>query len=278
MPPLPPGAGSISMGDALTILQQLTTENVTIFEPMARTVLYAWMLILFVLFGLRMAFEGVTYWEVVKLVLKFSIAVGMVNFYSSPIPGAGFSFSSMIASQGTYMASLLQEDMVGEISRRLSLMYWSMEAPGLSAMINMADGSRWGITILLIAGAYTATYCVVLIGYIFGAICLIAGPFFVPFFIIPEMEWLFWGWLRAFLQYSFYPFAASAYTFVFGKLLINFLDHAGTDYSLDKIALMFMPLCAYLATYVWGMLKLPSFVNSLITGKSGEGAFAWLMR
>ena len=79
MPPLPPGAGSISMGDALTILQQLTTENVTIFEPMARTVLYSWMLILFVLFGLRMAFEGVTYWEVVKLVLKFSIAVGMVK-------------------------------------------------------------------------------------------------------------------------------------------------------------------------------------------------------
>jgi hypothetical protein len=274
VPPMPPGSGSFSMVEAFTILQQLTTENVTIFEPMARTVLYGWMLILIVLFGLRMSFEGVTYWEPVKMVLKFSIALGMVNYYSTPIPGMDFSFSSLIASQGTYMASLLEDDMVGEISRRLSLMYWSMEAPGLSAMINLADGARWGITTLLIAAAYTATHCVVLIGYIFSAICLIAGPFFVPFFIIPEMEWLFWGWFRAFLQYSFYPFAASAYTFVFGKLLINFLDHAGTDYSLDKIALMFMPLCAYLATYVWGMLKLPSFVNSLITGKSGEGALS----
>ena len=82
----------------------------------------------------------------------------------------------------------------------------------------------------------------------------------------------FWGWLRALLQYSFYPVVANAYIYVFGSVLIHFVDRAGTDFSGLKIAVLFLPLLFLLIAFTWGLLKVPSLCNSLFTGKSGESA------
>ena len=57
-----------------------------------------------------------------------------------------------------------------------------------------------------------------------SAICALVGPLFVPFFIVPTLEWLFWGWLKAFIQYSFMPVIANAFIFVFERFLSRFLQ------------------------------------------------------
>jgi hypothetical protein len=86
------------------------------------------------------------------------------------------------------------------------------------------------------------------------------------------MEWLFWGWLRALLQYAFYPVVANAYVFVMGSLLVNFIDRAGMDLSGPRLAALFFPLLFVLISYCYGLLKIPSLVNSMFTGKAGESA------
>ena len=30
------------------------------------------------------------------------------------------------------------------------------------------------------------------------------GPIFIPFLVFDKLDWLFWGWLRAYLGFSFY--------------------------------------------------------------------------
>ena len=55
-------------------------------------------------------------------------------------------------------------------------------------------------------------------GLIAQAVLLLVGPVFVPFLVVPKMDWLFWGWFKAFLQYSFYQVVASALVYIFGKL------------------------------------------------------------
>jgi hypothetical protein len=37
---------------------------------------------------------------------------------------------------------------------------------------------------------------VVRFAMIASAICVLVGPLFVPFFIVPTLEWLSWGWLK----------------------------------------------------------------------------------
>ena len=52
------------------------------------------------------------------------------------------------------------------------------------------------------------------------------------------MEWIFWGWLKALLQYAFYPVVANAYVFVFGQLLIHFVDSHPPPYDGATLAVL----------------------------------------
>ena len=98
------------------------------------------------------------------------------------------------------------------------------------------------------------------------------GPVFIPFFIVPKLEWLFWGWLKSLLQYAFYPVVANAYIFVFGQLLIHFVDSHPPPYDGATLAVLFLPLLFLLIAFTWGVLLIPSLVNSLFAGRSGESA------
>jgi type IV secretory pathway VirB6-like protein len=117
-----------------------------------------------------------------------------------------------------------------------------------------------------------AIYFVIGFGYIAAAIAVLLGPVFIPFFIVPGMEWLFWGWLKALLQYAFYPVVANAYLFVVGSLLVHFVDSHPPPFDGANIPAMFAPLLILLIAITWGVLKVPSLVNSLFTGKAGESA------
>ena len=70
-------------------------------------------------------------------------------------------------------------------------------------------------------------------GLIASAVCALLGPIFVPFFIVPKLDWLFWGWLKAFIQYSFIPVVAIAFLMIFEQFVFRYVttlaadDHAG---------------------------------------------------
>ncbi len=123
---------------------------------------------------------------------------------------------------------------------------------------------------LAIALAETATFAVIAFGYIAAAITVLVGPVFVPFFIVPQMEWLFWNWLKALLQYAFYPVIANAYVYVMGNLLNHFVDSHPPPYDSGNMALLFLPLLFLLLAFTYGIVKIPSLVNSIFAGKSGE--------
>ena len=104
------------------------------------------------------------------------------------------------------------------------------------------------------------------------AIAVMLGPVFVPFFIVPQLEWLFWGWLKSLFQYSFYPVVANAYLYVFGNLLVHLADTHPPPYDGATIAVLFFPLVMLLISFAYGIAKIPSLVNSLFVGRSGEAA------
>jgi hypothetical protein len=111
---------------------------------------------------------------------------------------------------------------------------------------------------------------VIAFGYVAAAIAVLLGPIFIPFFIVPQLEWLFWGWLKALVQYAFYPVVANAYLFVFGNLLIHFIDAHPAPYDGAMLLVLFFPLVMLLVAFTYGIIKIPSLVNSLFSGRSGE--------
>jgi len=207
-----------------------------------------------------------------SLLMTIAFGFGMITYYSQPIPGIGISFYHLIVDQGLNLANQLNHSLVQDVWDRLSSIYFGLEMPALSIVLNIMEVIRYTVVILCLVAAQAGIFAVIAFGYVATAIAVLLGPVFIPFYIVPEMEWLFWGWLKAFVQYSFYPVVANAYLFVFGNLLIHFVDAHPAPYDGATTLILFFPLVLLLVAFTYGILKIPSLVNSLFTGRSGESA------
>ena len=71
-------------------------------------------------------------------------------------------------------------------------------------------------------------FAVIAYGYVATAVCVLIGPIFIPWFIVPKIDWLFWGWFKAFIGFSFYQVVASAFIFIFSKVVVGMFQVIGT--------------------------------------------------
>jgi hypothetical protein len=62
---------------------------------------------------------------------------------------------------------------------------------------------------------------IVVYGAIVATVIGILGPVFIPWMVFDKTDFLFWGWLKAFLGFEFYKVVAAATMSVMSHLLIN---------------------------------------------------------
>jgi len=265
-----------SMNDLFAFLTQLLTQHSNTFEALGFNLFRALAVILIAWFGVRSALSaagggrGFEFDRFADLLFAIAFGYAMIVYYSRPIPGFGTSFHSLIADQGLSLANTLNHNLTQQVFDRLDSIYFSLEMPVLA--FNLLQIVYYVVIVLALLLTEAAIFFVIAFGYVAAAVAVLLGPIFIPFFIVPKMEWLFWGWFKAFLQYAFYPVVANAYLFVFGNLLIHFVDSHPPPYDGATILLLFSPLLFLLIAFTYGILKIPSLVNSLFSGSSGEAA------
>ena len=264
-----------SMSDLFAFLGDLMTTHASLFQTLGLNLFRGFAVILLAWFGVKSALgsasghHGFPLDRFASLVITIAFGYAMINYYSNPIPGIGVSFYRLITDQGTNLANQLNAATLQEVKQRLDSMYISMESPTM-IFASVLEILHFAILVLAIAFAEAAAFAIIAFGYIAAAIAVLVGPVFIPFFIVPQMEWLFWNWLKALLQYAFYPVIANAYVFVMGSLLNHFVDSHPPPYNSGTMALLFLPLLFLLIAFTYGIVKIPSLVNSIFSGKSGE--------
>jgi type IV secretory pathway VirB6-like protein len=265
--------------DFFSFLSALMTGHASMFETLGMNLFRGFAVILIVWFGVKSALasassghSGFQFERFASLLMTIAFGDAMITYYSRPIPGLGLSFYHLIVDQGTNLANELNHGIVTEVTTRLNSIYYETEQPGLSLALNVLEVLRYEITVLALEAAEIAVFVVIAFGYVASAVAIMLGPVFIPFFIVPKLEWLFWGWLKSLLQYALYPVVANAYVFVFGQLLIHFVDSHPPPYDGATLAVLFLPLLFLLIAFTWGVLLIPSLVNSLFAGRSGESA------
>lgn len=269
-----------SMNDLFEVLTQLMTEHAGVFEAMGANMFRGFAVILIAWYGAKSALASASggtgplfhFDNFASLLMTIAFGFAMITYYSHPIPGFGVSFYHLITDQGLSLANQLSHAMVQESWDRFANLYFGMEMPALTIAFNVIEFLRYSLVSICLLAALAAVYTVIAFGYVAMAIAVMMGPVFIPFFIVPKMEWLFWGWLKALIQYSFYPVVANAYLYVFGHVLIRFVDAHPPPYDGGLVAVLFFPLVMLLVAFTFGILKIPSLVNSLFTGRSGESA------
>jgi len=266
-----------SMADLFDFLTRLMTEHADLFERMGEAMFRSFAVILISWFGVKSALAAASgsvnvfqFDRFADLLLTIAFGHAMITYYSHPIPGFGVSFYHLIVDQGLALSNELNGGVVQELSNRLNSVYLGLELPGLTLALNLLEGARYMITILLVIIAQAAVFAVIAFGYVATAIAVLLGPIFIPFFIVPHLEWIFWGWVKSLVQYAFYSVVANAYVYVFGNLVIHFVDSHPPPFDGAALLLLFAPLVLLLVAFTFGVLKIPSLVNSLFTGRSGE--------
>jgi len=258
-------------------LTEMMTNNAAMFQNTGMSLFRGFAVILLAWFGIKCALAAASGGGAFPLDkfagLLMTIAFGytMIYYYANPIPGFGRTFVHLVTDETTYLANTLNQGMAQKIIDGLNNAFSGMDQPSVGSILSdTLSFVKYVVVMLLIVLAQAAIYFIIAFGYIAQAIAVLIGPIFVPFFIVPQMEWMFWGWLKSFLQYSFYPVIANAYLYVFGNFLLNFFTVHPAPYNGAMMAALFLPFLMMLVAFILGIFLIPSLVSSLFSGRSGE--------
>ena len=261
--------------DPIGTVQDAITSLLTLHEPafleIGLRMFLSFATILLVWYGVRVMFgaraSGEQLFGFAKLLLVISFGYAMIRYYEAPIPGIGTSFSNLITDETTYLARILSAQSVQDAQQNLNTLWNALQQP--DAWSILANLLYW--TMLLVIGlAQFALLFVVSFSMIASAVCGLVGPLFVPFFIVPTLEWLFWNWLKAFLQYSFMLVIANAFIYVFEKFLSRYLETLPAGLRLEEQLLYGVHAVMILLTFTVGVLLVPSLTSSIFSGRAGE--------
>jgi hypothetical protein len=259
----------------LPTVQGAIDNLLTVYEPEFLRFGYQ----LFVAFAtIVIAWQGITMmfsrdglaeqmFDFAKLLLFVSFGYAFIAFYQAPIPGIGVSFSNLITDQAHYFLSVLEARAFDNIYHHFDDLSGRFLQPDAWALL--ANLIYWSV-LLLITIAKAVSLGVVSFGLIATAVCGLLGPIFVPFFIVPKLDWLFWGWLKSFIQYSFIPVVAVAFLMIFEQFVYRYVTTLPPTITAADYGIYGLQAFAVVGTFCFGILLVPSLTSSIFSGRSGE--------
>lgn len=193
-------------------------------------------LIVVVWTGAQMALSGggINMAAVVRLVIGLSIPLGMLQFYTTPLPGAGRSVPELITGMGEWLQLMIVADAGTAMLEQLALagtawrellgaggplggtgsFGWNL-LTDLPAVLDTAFDLAVSATLMMLLAiglmvVFALGQAQVMWAQLALSIALLLGPVFIPWLLVPQLSFLFWGWFRTVLVYSLYGAVAAA--------------------------------------------------------------------
>jgi hypothetical protein len=254
-------------------INNLLTQNLGFFDTMGQNLFRSFATILVVWFGVKSALAAAAgkhpfhFDNLASLLLTISFGFAMVNYYSNPIPGIGSSFHNLITDESQFLANKINQAELQTVTERVSDFESRLDSPTWGDILGTLI---YAVVIILLAAAQAIAIVVIAYGFIATAVCVLIGPVFIPFFIVPKLEWLFWGWFRCFIQYAFYQVIAAAVVFIIGNLILGILDLQPTG-SISTVQLLgwFPVLLITFVASIYVLLRVPALTNHIFSGTAG---------
>src|SRR3989449_10095147 len=264
-------------------VQQAIASLLTTYEPsflqFGHSLFMAFATILIVWQGITMMLTqdslGDHLFNFAKLLLFISYGYALIAFYESPIPGIGVSFSNLITDQAHDLANILDARSLELVFDHLDELWQHFVQP--DAWSILANLIYW-LLLIVVTLAKVLSLAVVAFGLIASAVCALVGPIFVPFFIVPQLDFLFWSWFKAFIQYSFIPVVAFAFLMIFERFVYQFLTTLPPGITEDQYMVYGLQALVVIGVFTVGILLVPSLTSSIFSGRGGESVLPIRLR
>ena len=177
---------------------------------------------------------GINMAAVVRMVVGLSIPLGMLQFYTAPLPGAGRSVPELITGMGEWLQLMIVGDAGAAMLEQLGLAgnawrelmggggpFGGMASIGWNVVTDLPAVFDAAFDLAVTAGLMMLLAIGLVVVFAIGqaqvmwaqlalSIALVLGPIFIPWLLVPQLSFLFWGWLRTVLVYSLYGAVAAA--------------------------------------------------------------------
>ena len=253
-------------------ISQLLVTKSAVLQAAGLNIFRGLAVILIVWFGVKSALSssqghaGFSFAKFADLLLAISFGLGMLTYYSTPLPGIGFSFSDLITKEALQLSGQVESDQTQQIMD--AVVKAEEQLGGPPGIFSFHETLTFFTIFLALTLTQAVAFAVISYGYVAAAVCVLLGPIFIPFFIVPKLDWLFWGWFKAFIGFSFYQVVASAFIFVFSKVLLSLLAVIG-PLSISNAFTILPPLIVILFTCIFGLVKIPELTAMILSGSTG---------
>lgn len=255
-------------------IQQAISTLLTTYEPeflrFGYSLFVAFATILIVWQGIRMMLTrdalGDQMFHFAKLLLFISFGYALIAFYESPLPGIGVSFSNLITDQAHAFANILDARSLELVFEHLDMLWGQFVQPDTWSIL--ANLLYW-LLLIAVTLAKVISLAIVAFGLVASAVCALLGPIFVPFFIVPKLDWLFWSWFKTFIQYSFIPVVAFAFLMIFERFVFQYLTTLPPGITEDYYLVYGLQALVVIGVFIVGILLVPVLTSSIFSGRAG---------
>src|SRR5665213_4375951 len=259
------------LGQAIT---QLLSSQSSTLEATGLDIFRGLAVILIVWFGIKAALSasqwhgggGFHFAKFADLLLMIAFGLGMLTYYSTPVPGIGYSFSDLVTKEAIQLSATIQSDNVQQIVDSFTTAETQLGNP--PGMFSFSEDLTYLVARISLMVMQAFVFAVIAYGYVATAVCVLIGPIFIPWFIVPKMDWLFWGWLKAFIGFSFYQVVASAFVYIFSKVLTSMFLFIG-KISISNVFTVLPALLVTLFVCIYGLVKIPELTSAILSGRAG---------
>jgi hypothetical protein len=254
-------------------ISQLITSNSATLQATGLDIFRGLAVILLAWFGIKSALSaaqghggGFHFAKFADLILMISFGLGMLTYYSSPIPGVGYSFSDLVTKEAQNISNQIESDQTQQIVNTVLDAEKQLGTP--PGKYSILEDLTYLLIAVILAAMEAVAFAVIAYGLVASAVCVLIGPMFIPWFIVPKMDWLFWGWFKAFIGFSFYQVIASAFIYVFAKVLTSMFQVIG-NISISNALTVLPALFITLMVCIYGLVKIPELTGAILSGRAG---------
>ena len=190
------------------------TTAIEMFLPLARNLLGAFAIIILVWTGVQMMFQGgLDMGSLLSTILSIALPFMILDGY-----GAGsyiwgdFAFTDIFVGTARWASQALIDESFNSFVVQLTSMWERVNISFTQSPTGVGSGvvgallaifAAWflgffalGVLITIVTPP-VMLYCQYLWGLVTMLVAILLGPIFVPFLLIPQLSFLFWGWIKS---------------------------------------------------------------------------------
>ena len=195
-------------------------------------------------------------------------AYTLVNFYDTDIPGLGFSLRSFIKDGTNALVADIGYDTTNNIQDEVAARL-KTGGTALSALTGPYTSVVVFVVQALLAVLSAVATIIAAYGDIGATIVGLLGPILIPFLVIKQLDWLFWGWFKAFLAFSFYKVVTAATLSVIATVFTDYCtQHIDFTHPL-LMAQQFPIIMTLILVCIFILTKIPAMVTTIFSGSTG---------